>query len=101
MWIWLHPLRKKTNECGATSSAKLEKQESETPKTSVKKPPPRNKKTARVPERRFLWNRGKQRERISQKKTFKPSEVVKSAIKRIEKQSEESRPKQIEEAIAS
>lgn len=85
------------------SSAKLEKQESEKPKTSVKKPPVKEiKKTAPVPEKTVsLEPRETKRKESLKKKTFKPSEVVKSAIKRIEKQSEESRPQQIEEAIAS
>jgi colicin import membrane protein len=95
--------KEKKPDAAPSTPAKSEKSKTETPKTSVKKPPLKEiKKAAPVPEKAVSLDPQKTKIKKSlKKKTFKSSEVVKSAIKRIEKQSEESRPKPIEEAIAS
>ncbi len=75
------------------------------PATQTKRPPPKTSEKAvskapeKSPEAVPLSTPGKKVKRSLKKKTFKTAEVVKSAIEKIEKRVEASRPDQLSKAI--
>ncbi|MBW1827336.1 MAG: hypothetical protein JRI78_10240 [Deltaproteobacteria bacterium] len=87
------PLPEKKNAVDAKKPSVTEKK---TPKISTKTTP----ETVKKPSESISLNPKKKVKTSLKKKTFKTEKVVKSAIDRIEKKVDESRPDQIKQAIA-